>query len=277
MQTLDVKQATLHEAFGGGAIQLSTTLTEGDVQGSPRLPETARGASHTGRTQGRLRSLDDGPVTEDVDSPLDCSLGPPITVSGSLAVTPTIDMTVDVGLTGVSYASLTGTVDESASLSATAEAGAECELSPTPLLLEPIDFDPIVVFVGVVPVVVIPELQFYLQGDGSITASVTAGFTQEADVTAGIQYQNGKYSPVSSFTHSFSPSPVTATDAASADFSVGPELDLLLYGVAGPEVSVDVALDFDANTSDNPWWTLKGCIDAGAGIIAPVVRPQLHR
>jgi hypothetical protein len=56
---------------------------------------------------------------------------------------------------------------------------------------------------------------------------------------------------------------------ASVSLHIEPALQLLLYGVAGPQLSLTTGLDFNANTATTPWWTLTAPLEVDASLTAP--------
>jgi len=151
-------------------------------------------------------------------------------------------------------------------------ASAQCTLEKTPLLATPIQFTPIEVTVGVVPVVIVPTLPFYISADGHVELSITAGATQQAAVTAGVDYANGTFTPIGQSTNSFTDSlpSVSALDGPGQG-SVGTALSLLLYDVAGPAVDIDGSMQFAVTPAQTPWCQLSAGLDAGAGLVVPIL------
>lgn len=90
-------------------------------------------------------------------------------------------------------------------------------------------------------------------------------------VTTGLEYTNGQLTPVSSFTHEFTPQVPTPDLQADLSASIGPKFGLLLYGVAGPEVNLDGSLALDVAPGGSPAWTLTGGLDAGGGLTVPIL------
>jgi hypothetical protein len=249
---VDTKPATLDQAIASGSFVVSSDS-----------------ASQTSSTSA-LQSHASKPLKQRIDRSLSCGAGASISLTGSVTLQPRWKVSVHLG--GSPSAKFTASFTESASLAAAAEANANCSLSPVPLLPHPLHLPTIAVFVGFVPVVVEPEVQFYLTASGSVTAALSTSVTQTFTASAGVDYQNGGYHPFSTVKNSFTfvpPAPPTVT--ADAKAAVGPELDLLFYGVGGPELDAQASLDLSVDTTKTPWWTLSGGLNIGGGLTVPAL------
>ncbi len=129
-----------------------------------------------------------------------------------------------------------------------------------------INFSPITVWVGWVPVVMVPVFTVNVGIEGSVSAGITATATQEATLIAGLSYNQGHWSPISSFSNQFNYDRPTLS--ARADFKgyVEPDLNLMLYGVAGPYAAVQGYLELEADLFANPWWELYAGLDVDVGV-----------
>ena len=127
-------------------------------------------------------------------------------------------------------------------------------------------FAPIVVWVGMVPVVFTPVLTVHVGLDGTVTVGITTSVSQQTTLTAGAIYLDGEWSPVSEITsaHSFSPPTLFATARVVA--YTGPQLSLLLYGVAGPYTQRQGYLELVADQLQVPWWQLFAGLRGQVGV-----------
>jgi uncharacterized repeat protein (TIGR03803 family) len=126
--------------------------------------------------------------------------------------------------------------------------------------------DPITVFVGPVPVVITPEVTFFVGANGEVSAGFSAGATQTASITAGISYGNGKLSPIFNTTSNFSVDPLGLDAGFSAKADAGVKVDLEVDGVISPEFSPDAFLNLDVTPLDNPWWTLSAGLEGSGSV-----------
>ena len=127
-------------------------------------------------------------------------------------------------------------------------------------------FAPIVVWVGTVPVVFTPVLAVHVGLDGTVTVGMTTSVSQQATITAGATYAGGVWSPVSEITPNFYFSPPTLSAMARVAAYSGPQLSLMVYGVAGPYTQTRSYLELVADPFQVPWWQLFGGLRGQVGV-----------
>jgi hypothetical protein len=124
---------------------------------------------------------------------------------------------------------------------------------------------PLTVFVGIVPVVIVPVLTINVNLTGNISVGVTASITNRATLSAGLTYSNGTWNPIGDCSNDFNFDPPSVSANCLFTGSVGPRLELMLYGVVGPYCGADAYLRLDVDTARTPWWELGAGLRAGAG------------
>ena len=257
---LQTQPASLEQAGATGTLDLATFHQVGGGGAADRKP----GA--------QARSANAGIFNHGIGKAVKCSDGASASLAGSVSValTPALHASFSLfhGLNSADF-SLTGSA--SASLVANADASAGCTLKSTPLLAAPVRIATFTGAIGPIPVVVVLQGQIYVDGDLSGSATATSSVTASALVTGGIRYQRGHgFSPIfNGPSTSFHFSPPTLTGTASAQANVEPAVQMLLYGVGGPQLGVKAGLAFSADTSANPWWTLKAPLSVEASLTAP--------
>ncbi len=116
---------------------------------------------------------------------------------------------------------------------------------------QPIRLHPVTVWVGWVPVVFTPYVQFIAgaTAEAGIHASVSAGASVSA--TAGVEYADGTWGFIWEFDPSFQFSPSLSFEGEIKGY-VGPKFDVLVYGLAGPYMKFlpYVAYDFSTDLLD---------------------------
>jgi hypothetical protein len=272
--------ATLLQAMPSGSFDISASLsapTAGIFLAAAQSADWQ--TTSTPNAVALTSDSSSNPFNYSGPSPFSCTTSAGVEVNPSITVTPSFNLAATWGLGGlfgvlpaVTSARATGTVTATAALAVSAQAGASCTLKQTDLG-PAITIPDVVIDVGS-PIVVTPKLSFTIDGNGSVSGDVTAELKATVTATAGIQYTNangGQFSPVISHSVSYGYQPPSVTAEADLGVTIGPELDLLLYGIAGPEVSVDSVLNFNANTAATPWWNLQGCLEAGARFVVPVL------
>ena len=205
------------------------------------------------------------------DSGVACGASASLSVTDALSLTPGGEFSAQWANGTVTSASFDGSLTLSQQLQAAVDGAASCTVDNHPLLASPVLFPPIVVDVGDIPVVLVPELQFILNADASTQASLTESATLTDTATAGLDYANGQLTPVSNFTTGFTPQVPTPDLQADLSASVGPTLSLLIDGIAGPEVNVGGSLGLHVSPLSSPAWTLTGGLQAGGGLTSPIL------
>jgi hypothetical protein len=200
---------------------------------------------------------------------LNCQTGAEAGASGTLAFSSGITFQAQWGFLHLRSATAIAHVSENASLVGNASAGATCHLSPTDIFPKPVTLPRIEVQIGPVPIVFLPKVLLNVSGTASTEVNLTAGVSQVLTASAGIHYADGRYSKVSSLKNSFSFIKPTVTGTGNIQVAVGPEIQLLLYGLAGTDINIYPYLRLQADTSQHPWWTLSGGVNAGGGLTAP--------
>ena len=134
------------------------------------------------------------------------------------------------------------------------------------ITLANVNFAPITVFIGTVPIVFTPQLKVSVGVDGSANASLTSEITQSISFKSGVQYLQGKgWSPFNTFNKTLGFQPPQLNMNAGAGAYLKPELLLKIYSVAGPYVNLKLYGRLDADLLQTPWWKLYGGITMNAG------------
>jgi hypothetical protein len=193
----------------------------------------------------------------------DPSTGAQITASGSLD----FDITFNFGLTiqnwtvtGVQFST---TATETAQLKLSADV-ALADYSKEVEIYSQV-LDTFVVWIGPVPVVIQPVLSVNVGLDGTVSVGVTTSVTQTASLTTGLEYDQGSWSPIWKFTHSFNWNPPQLTAGCEFKGYAAPQLTFMLYGVAGPYAALKGYLELDADIFQTPWWNLYGGLEPCVG------------
>lgn len=155
------------------------------------------------------------------------------------------------------------TINETSNLEIISEA--QLNLTDEEIKIGEYNFSPFVAGVipgTFIPIIIAPQVGIYAGLDGEIPRIQTS-VEQEATLSVGLEYANGSWSSSRDFSNEFG---FTLPDSfAISDFkaSVGPKLNLLLYGVVGPSGEINSYLEFE---SDEFFWSLYGGLEAKLGI-----------
>ncbi len=116
------------------------------------------------------------------------------------------------------------------------------------------------------PVVLHPKITISANVDGEIFAELTAEVIDTDIYTAGIQFDNGSWLPISSHKNYFSPPSLSLSTGGSVTFGVGPKIECKVDGVVGPYCKTTLYGKVIADIYTNPWWKIYVGIMAKAGV-----------
>jgi alpha-tubulin suppressor-like RCC1 family protein len=199
-----------------------------------------------------------------------------ITCEGSVgaSITPSVtfgtSLDLEASWSGLSLesASLTASASLDASVQAIIQAAGSCTLKQRTLLsIKGPSFDG---FVGPVPVVMTSDLKVYLDASASAQASLSTSADAGFVATAGVGWDSTHgFAPIGSFTPHFTFTPPTLSATASAAVNITPTVQVLFYGLVGPQVALKTGIEFDADATADPWWSLDIPVDVTASIAIP--------
>jgi hypothetical protein len=135
--------------------------------------------------------------------------------------------------------------------------------------------NPIIFFIGAVPVVITPNLIFKLHFKGEITASIETSIEQTAEITAGITYANNSWNPFANESHNFEFQPPTFNTEIEVEADVGPEFNLMLYGVVGPYAHLSLFGELEVEIIPDPTASLYTGIRLRGGVYFKVLSHTL--
>jgi hypothetical protein len=277
--------ATLAQAVPRGAFSISAPIT----QGSPSNQTKVAGIPG-------VHSSDTGYSLSLGRSPISCGGS-----TGDADVTPTVEATPSTYAFSASWgwgvsgptASISASMGVSASLAVSVAQGLDCtwshEWSPTS---DPAGyvFEPIVFFVGDVPVVVVPELMGEVDGTAAVTGTATASVTADATVSGGASYADRVLAPTFHLSHSFTYGPPSLPLSGDISVAGGARLYLDLYGnrqalcLAGecdkalaPYLDITAGPDLTVQPSTDPWWQLSANLSFDVGLHVPEVGLDVAR
>jgi hypothetical protein len=169
---------------------------------------------------------------------------------------------------GLQSASLTAGAHANASLTATVEGQGSCSLEP--VTVAKFNGPGATFFIGPIPVVLTSELSVDLDAGASASAALTTGVSTGFSAEAGVGWnkKSGFY-PINTFTPHFQYTSPALTANADVNANLTPKIDVLLYGVAGPQLALKAGLDLSADVSNNPWWALTAPVDLTASLDVP--------
>ena len=207
---------------------------------------------------------------EMIDTPIVEDDSGSITASGEIETCPSLQFSWSISGPPPQLTSLTSKATIGASVHVNVTGRYDNSFNQSVPILTLDSDDPIVVFVGPVPIVVFPELTFFVGVSGDVTVGFSTGATQTATVTSGISYANGQLSPTFDTTSSFGTDPLGIDGSFSTKGYAGVTIDLDIDGVLSPEFSPDAYLQLDADITQNPWWTLDAGLEGSGGVAVDI-------
>jgi len=132
-------------------------------------------------------------------------------------------------------------------------------------------FEPVIIMMGRLPIVVAPELAVFVAAKGSVYAGMKARLEEGAIVSVGANYRDGQWTPFRKYSTMYSFSEPEAGGRAKFILSVKPQLFFKFYGIAGPATALEVSAIPAIDAARNPWWQLygqlRGVLSVSTGVI----------
>lgn len=256
-------QATLEEIITKGSVETSAFLTSSNLAKAVPLQE---GVICESRVEGFFIKFTDVVLYDDDGDTT--TINDQIRANGSLSLNPSFGFSAEFD-NGLKKLDFTNTTTETAELEIYAEANIlniDIKKPVPPIPAEGLYFNPIIIWVGYVPVILTPKLTIYVGVNGDISVGITTSVTQEATLTLGVTYENNNWSPVHSFSNDFQYNLPELYAGCSLKGYVKPQLELLLYGVIGPYANIEGYLELNADPLAIPWWVLYGGISSYVGV-----------
>lgn len=242
VETVD---ATIEDAIQDGAVSVQIPLSQDDIQESSLTEGVELVMLPAGADQLSFTYLIDRVLYEEN--------GAQIIAKGSLSFKQDFNFDISIRRWKLQNLSFYITAEETAQLSIESTLSKEAEGK---IELATHKFKPITLWIGIVPVVLTPELTVYVGFNGEVSVGVTTGVTQVATAKAGLMYGNSRWSPIYGFDNDFDYTPPTLTGDLSLKGFVGVELALKLYGAAGVKAKAQAYLLLEAGLDRVPWWEL---------------------
>ena len=111
-----------------------------------------------------------------------------------------------------------------------------------------------------------PEFEVYVGASGKATAGITAGLSINTETSVGVSYDGDDWHHTETATHEITWKKPQLFGGLELKGFVGAGLSFKLYDVVGPYAKLELFEKLEADTSDDPWWTLKAGLDAEIGV-----------
>jgi len=255
--------ARLEDAIEQGSLSVSRALKPGDVRAGFARPGVVLASLAPMTAPDRwVVTLTDVVLYDGDGNPN--TTNDQIRANGEIAFEPRLDFELRIRWFKIQKIALVTGATESINLRVQGEAqllNVHKEVQVAYYPLQPITF-----FIGPVPLVLTPVLNVVVGLDGSAQVGFVAGVTQQASLSVGLRYENGRWSPVSDFTNNFSYTPPQVTGKLRVEAYGGLQLAVLIYGVSGPWGSLNAYYGLDADIQRVPPWELYGGLRCQIGV-----------
>lgn len=119
---------------------------------------------------------------------------------------------------------------------------------------------------GVVPVNICFYVVPIVGANATFHGKASAGVRQTLSISLGLEYDyRSGWNPIRSSTFGLSMIPPEAEASLSAKAWLGARVEAMFYDSFGPTLQPNAYLQFNADTTKNPWWWLNGGLEAKVG------------
>jgi formylglycine-generating enzyme required for sulfatase activity len=258
---VETMPAALTDAIEKCDLQLTRTLTPKDLRQVKQMAPGVRfGPSPSGRGEFFVE-LDDVVIYDGDGNP--DTQSDQVVLSGELTLQLTLEFHIRIDNFTLKELKIAGSFKDT--LKVDMETSVDVLSLDEKKEIASFDLNPIVVWVGPVPVVITPEMAIVVGVSGDVSLGITVGMEQHTCLKAGLQFRDGNWEPIHEVMCDFEWNPPRFLAAAEAKGYAGPQLNFLLYGVAGPYVNTKGYIEFQVDLFDDPWWVIYGGIEASAG------------
>jgi len=247
--------ATLEDVFENADILINRALSTKDIKESRVLtngvifvPDAKNGEK----------------FNYDINKQINLPTGQVMNITGALEAENSFDFNLEIRNSNISFLKYTHIAEQSSELAVSVNNSYNYSQN---FDLYEHTFYPFTVWIGPVPLVFIPKITVVLNVSASGEASVSTSITQTATISAGLQLQDGQWSTFSDEDVSFDFQPPQLTSELSVSVGAGPDLSLMLFGIAGPYTNTRGSLILTADLMNTPWWTLTGKVKIDGGIV----------
>ena len=127
------------------------------------------------------------------------------------------------------------------------------------------NFTPWTFSLGPVPVVLVPQVELFIEVDGTISAQLSTWASENYSSEIGLKYTSDDgWEGIGTKNANLDFHPPVLKAGANFESHVGPEVKVLLYGVAGPTMNITGCCKLDAAPTTNGNWNLNFNIGAKA-------------
>lgn len=253
--TIKISETSLEDAFKTLKLEFSRELIPADVDSSSSLKGVA---AHKATSAFNFNLFLNDVVLFDADND-ENTTDDQILANGSISLNLDIECKIDISVLKLNHFVFKNTAEDNAQLNI------DANINVTNLHVSKTLKTYYFAAFAVGPVVFTPKIDVRCSFDGEVSLAASVIVAQEATVTAGIEYINSAWNPISSFENSFNYEIPEFSADANMRGAVGPQLSLLLYGVVGPFAEIDAFARLEAELHPLQTWKLYGGLEAIVG------------
>ncbi len=247
--------ASLSEAIENGSFSFNTVLSEQKIMKINYLREgvildtsNLKGNEETGLTYEINTYLDDNKM---------------IHLTGTFSLLPTVNAELEIKRFKVNKLKIEYVAEEQIILDDSIKYVDSCQKE---IKLADVNFHPITLMIGTVPVIIVPELEVMAGINYDIEAITATHIDQTLSYTAGMLYENKDWTTYREIDKQLNYIPPTLTANANAKVYIKPQLKLKFYGTVAPYLIGELYGRIQADINTNPWWSLYCGVNLSAGV-----------
>jgi uncharacterized protein (TIGR02145 family) len=250
---ITTEEATVTDAVPSGRTNFNVDLTQN--LDKAKILYLAEGVSFNG-----VKRTDDDRI--DLVFSLEKEIYDNVTVGGELTLSPSISGKISWHEKHLDTLKLAYTMSENLELTSTVEI-ASLELEKD-VKIAKVELPTFTIYAGV-PIVITPVFTLKIGVSLELNSEITLGVKQELSFTTGFSYIDGDVAPICEMEKHLAPMPPELSNTLEAKAYIKPQLDMKIYQVISPNLSLEMYGKLEAELGTTPWWTLYGGLAGEAG------------
>jgi hypothetical protein len=201
-----------------------------------------------------------------------------VRASGSFSFSPSVELVLEIRKGLIHRFSFSCNANVGGTLKLVA--GAQAASFQSEHTLATYYFQPVIVLIGELPVVIEPVLELKVGVEGSFDIGLEGEIQANAQASAGLSYQNGSWQSWKDWQCQLEGTQATAAAALEAKAYAGGVASIAFYGFISPSMELDSYLKLHAGITSGaeqaePWYRLYGGLQGIAGIKVAVLGQEL--
>ena len=250
---ITTEEATVTDAVPTGRLDFNVDLTQN--LDKAKILYLAEGVSFNG-----VKRTDDDRI--DLVFSLEKEIYDNVTLGGELRLSPSLSGKISWHRKHLDTLILAYTISENLELTSTVEI-ASLELEKD-VKIAKIELPTFTIYAGV-PILITPVFTLKIGVNLELSSEITLGVKQDLGFTTGFSYIDGDIAPICEMEKHLAPMPPELSNTLEAKAYIKPQLDMKIYQVVSPNLSLEMYGKLEAELGGKPWWTLYGGLAGEAG------------